>query len=489
MHRKSGNGQPKEHKQFRPVQLKIDAEQGIVEEIVSVFGVIDQGNDIVHPGAFAKTIQERGTKIKVLDQHQTDSIMRILGKPIAMRELGRGELPQSLINEYPEATGGLAVTTQYFLDTPEGKGAFIRIKNGTVEYSFGYDPQDLDYSKVTINNKQETIRNLRTIKLYEYGPVLWGMNEATMTVSAKSNDDGDKDEKPAPDTTENYVRVRVLPPGDFEDGSLRTIDISKPKGIRAIAGRLKGETTTTIQSYLFDKEKWSEEEAAKWVEDHDKDVVIVVDEKSVNLTETVRQIESTFCDQFNTGDMMDYWVREVFDDHLIACHINRMEGKDEYYSVPFTFADGILKFAPVEQWTAGAYVFMPLPATTTGVTTATMSAANEEPEAKSGRVLSRRNAEALRAAVDRLVDVMKGAGVWETDADEEPDADGKGGKSTEPATDTSTEAVALQDNEQAPKEDTQAGPPVKAPTDMSAIIDIERVGLDILKLKHVEVRS
>jgi len=48
--------------------------------------------------------------------------------------------------------------------------------------------------------------------------------------------------------------------------SFRTITLSKEEGIKAIIGRLKGKTTTTVQSYLFDKSKWSVSDAKKWVQ-------------------------------------------------------------------------------------------------------------------------------------------------------------------------------------------------------------------------------
>ena len=73
---------------------------------------------------------------------------------------------------------------------------------------------------------------------------------------------------PAPDITENYIRIRVRDPNDFEKDSFRTIWISKDKGIKAVIGKLKGEDKTTIQSYLFDKNKWTVEEAQNWVEGH-----------------------------------------------------------------------------------------------------------------------------------------------------------------------------------------------------------------------------
>ncbi len=175
-----------ERKRFPAITTKVDDEQGIVEHIFAVFGNVDEGGDIIHPGAFTKTIVERGNKIRVLDQHQTDSVLRAVGKPLALREIGRDELPLSVIERFPDATGGVKAITQFLMDTPEGKGVFIRIKEGAIdEWSFGYDALDKDYSKITKDGKEITVRNIRTIKLYEYSPVLWGMNQATSTQSAK----------------------------------------------------------------------------------------------------------------------------------------------------------------------------------------------------------------------------------------------------------------------------------------------------------------
>ncbi len=70
------------------------------------------------------------------------------------------------------------------------------------------------------------------------------------------------------ETTEQYVRVRVREPGDFQAGSFRTVSIDESAGIKAVMGRLQGSTSMTAQSYLFDKEKWSESEATAWVEKH-----------------------------------------------------------------------------------------------------------------------------------------------------------------------------------------------------------------------------
>ena len=179
-----------EHKEFTAFEVKIDEAQGVVDAIFAVMGNIDQGGDILHPGSLSKTLVERGPKIRLLDQHKTDSIARILGKPLELRELTRNELPASMLQAYPDATGGAWGRFKFFMDTPEGKGAFIRLKEGGLdEWSIGYDALDHDYSKVRDGKGQEKmVRNLRTVKLYEVSPVLWGMNAATETLSAKADD-------------------------------------------------------------------------------------------------------------------------------------------------------------------------------------------------------------------------------------------------------------------------------------------------------------
>lgn len=177
-----------ERKSIPFVATKIDEAKGIVEHIIAVMGNVDYGKDVIHLGAFTKTISERGLKVRVLDQHRADSVMRALGKPVELREIGREELPQGILAEYPDATGALLAKTQFLMDTPEGEGAFKRIKQGAIsEWSFGYDVIQSDFSKrENGKDKAITVRNLRELKLYEYSPVLFGMNPATQTLDAKA---------------------------------------------------------------------------------------------------------------------------------------------------------------------------------------------------------------------------------------------------------------------------------------------------------------
>lgn len=194
------------------VKEATNEELGQVTAVVSVFGVIDDGNDRIWKGAFAKTLLEFSGRVKVLDQHNTDSTDRILGRPIEMHEAGADELPQEVKDAFPEATGGLVVTIQFNMKTQAGSEAFWRISAGDLtEYSIGYQAFDSDISEEMVAGKKVRVRNIRTIKLWEFSPVIWGMNPATATISSKDN--------PMPDKPKEYVTEtdEVMTPGMPEE--------------------------------------------------------------------------------------------------------------------------------------------------------------------------------------------------------------------------------------------------------------------------------
>jgi hypothetical protein len=70
------------------------------------------------------------------------------------------------------------------------------------------------------------------------------------------------------ETTDQYIRSGHRDPSEFQQNSLRTITLSKEEGIKAVIGKPKGKDTTVIQSYLFDKNKWTLEKAKAWFRKH-----------------------------------------------------------------------------------------------------------------------------------------------------------------------------------------------------------------------------
>lgn len=73
------------------------------------------------------------------------------------------------------------------------------------------------------------------------------------------------------ETTDDYIRSGHRDPSDFEQDSLRTITLSEDEGVKAVIGKLKGEDKTTVQSYLFDKDKWTLDKAKAWFQQHHRE--------------------------------------------------------------------------------------------------------------------------------------------------------------------------------------------------------------------------
>jgi len=72
----------------------------------------------------------------------------------------------------------------------------------------------------------------------------------------------------SPEVTEDYIRVKIKDPTTCQKEYFSMITISRTKGIKAVLGRLKGQTSTIVQSYLFTKERWTEKEAQEWTNEH-----------------------------------------------------------------------------------------------------------------------------------------------------------------------------------------------------------------------------
>lgn len=55
--------------------------------------------------------------------------------------------------------------------------------------------------------------------------------------------------------TEKYARYRQKNPSLFQKGSFRIIDVGRPGHTKLIIGKLKGKTTTTVQSILKERKR------------------------------------------------------------------------------------------------------------------------------------------------------------------------------------------------------------------------------------------
>jgi len=103
------------------------------------------------------------------------------------------------------------------------------------------------------------------------------------------------------EVNENTVRVRVADPGDFQDSSFRTIEIDAERGIKAVVGKRRGESSMSVQTYLFDRSRgWTAASATAWVERHGKTPMSTqsfADIQGVEIFEAGRHLGETWDEQ------------------------------------------------------------------------------------------------------------------------------------------------------------------------------------------------
>ena len=140
-------------------EIKEVSDAGTFEGLLSPYSNIDQGGDVVEPGAYTKTLQEQGVTRPLLWQHKSDA-------PI-------GELTLQ------DRADGLWCVGKLLLDLPDAQKAYTCLKAGIVKgLSIGFE--SLKDSMVS------GVRHLKEIKLYEGSLVTFPMNEMAQVASVKA---------------------------------------------------------------------------------------------------------------------------------------------------------------------------------------------------------------------------------------------------------------------------------------------------------------
>jgi len=143
------------------------APEGTFEALVSTYSV-DSIKDQVVPGAFGKTLadwQSSGNPIPIIWSHRHDDPFSHVGEVLQAEE---------------RAGQGLWVKGQLDMENPTGRQVYKLLKGGRVsQFSFAYDVEDSETA-------DDGITQLKQLKLYEVGPTLIGMNQATRTLDVKT---------------------------------------------------------------------------------------------------------------------------------------------------------------------------------------------------------------------------------------------------------------------------------------------------------------
>lgn len=151
---------------FLRLKFETKAQEGLFEGYGAVFGNIDQGGDIVMPGAFAASLKQheaRGTLPAMLWMHKQDAP---IGRWLAMAE----------------DSMGLHVKGQLNLSTAAGREAYAHIKDGDVSgLSIGYAIPEGGSEFL-----KSGVQRIKQASLFEVSVVTLPMNEeARIKINSK----------------------------------------------------------------------------------------------------------------------------------------------------------------------------------------------------------------------------------------------------------------------------------------------------------------
>lgn len=139
-------------------QKAVNKSERTFEGYASTFD-LDLGGDLITKGAFTKTLQEAGARVKVLWQHSDP-----IGRPIEMEEDDKGLFVKAKISKTRLGDEALELMHDGVIDR---MSIGYRIPEGKSEYN------------------SDGIRIIRELKLLEFSVVTFPMNEAAVITDVK----------------------------------------------------------------------------------------------------------------------------------------------------------------------------------------------------------------------------------------------------------------------------------------------------------------
>ncbi len=164
---------------FAPFEVKFSNDApGTFSGYGSVFGNIDDGGDMIMPGAFAKTLRE-----SALSGRMPRMFVNHAGMPFGTTT-ANDLIPVGVWTKMAEDSKGLAVEGRLInLDTERGKSIHGAMKEGAIDgLSIGY--KATNFTRGT--KATDPLRTINEAKLFEVSLVALPMNEKALISSVKS---------------------------------------------------------------------------------------------------------------------------------------------------------------------------------------------------------------------------------------------------------------------------------------------------------------
>ncbi|MCF8473085.1 MAG: HK97 family phage prohead protease [Emcibacter sp.] len=144
------------------LKMMPDGQIGHFEGYASVFNVVDRGNDLIEPGAFQKSLQDRGAGgIKFLWQHDPKE-------------------PMGILDEAYEDKRGLYIKGRLILDVERAREAYQLLNARAL------DGLSIGFHTLKSYQRSDGVRVLKEVDLWEISLVTFPMNEFSRIFSFKS---------------------------------------------------------------------------------------------------------------------------------------------------------------------------------------------------------------------------------------------------------------------------------------------------------------
>jgi HK97 family phage prohead protease len=144
-----------------PFEVKAVKDDGTIEGLAAVYGNEDLTGDVIEPGAFTKTLRDKGGVVPVLWQHDSRN------------PIGKGSLEDS--------RDGLLIKAKLLLSSQQGREAYEFAKNGIVTgFSIGYDTVVSEY------DSGRSVRHLKELRLWEVSLVTFPANPEAQVTAVKT---------------------------------------------------------------------------------------------------------------------------------------------------------------------------------------------------------------------------------------------------------------------------------------------------------------
>ncbi len=141
------------------LEIKEFGEQGSFTGLAAVYGTVDYQGDVIEPGAFTKTLADKGSEVPILWQHD-------LNEPIGLGTVA-------------DSADGLQIKGSLALESPVAQKAYALMKAGVIKgLSFGFDTVRREFEK--------GVRHLKEVKLWEVSLVTIGANNLAQIQGVKS---------------------------------------------------------------------------------------------------------------------------------------------------------------------------------------------------------------------------------------------------------------------------------------------------------------